>query len=228
MYKKLNILGLASLMVLMLGVSAHATPITGTFTISSVGTSSAVVPVRLNGTQTFAFNSQAVALDFTNSRKPNGLFNSTPGVPGNFLVTSATGDFNAFAALIGQIKDFAYSGLGNSTYVNPNHTAVTSWEVASSVSPSEHLSVTLTSVSIMASTPGTLSLSGNVVFNITGCAFSCGFSPTAGVFTLFASQKADVFSFSADNAVPHVPEPITVSLLGLGLVGLGIVKRIKG
>src|SRR5262245_18401294 len=119
----LNLLGLVAF-ILIAGVSAQATPIVGGFTISYTNHAT-VVPVRLNGTQTFNFaNPQAVALDFTNTKNANNIYQSTPGVAGDFVVSTATGDFSTFLGSLGKIMDFAWTGNGNANYVNPNHGAL--------------------------------------------------------------------------------------------------------
>jgi hypothetical protein len=59
----------------------------------------------------------------------------------------------------------------------------------------------------------------------TGIADIPGFDPTPGTYILSFDASGTAFSFAAANGVHGVPEPLTLTLLGAGLVGLFGLKR---
>jgi hypothetical protein len=81
-------------------------------------------------------------------------------------------------------------------------------------------SFTLENMVITQQTTSTLALIG------TGTISGNGFDPTDGFWTFTANKNATSLSFS--SGTNSVPEPGLVALFAIGLLGMGLSKKIKG
>lgn len=123
------------------------------------------------------------------------------------IVTTAAGDF---VPAVGATASFSHLN-----FAPPNTPIEPLWTVT--VGPTTY-SFDLSDVTVDLQTAAELNLSGN------GTLMAPGFDDTPGEWT-FSGQNGNVFfTFSAITSVP-IPEPGTGLLLGLGLFGLGVVRR---
>jgi hypothetical protein len=134
---------------------------------------------------------------------------ATPGVAGQIFITSASGDFANLTGLTGLIKDFTFAGAGSASY------PLTPILAFKSV-----LDVTFDLLTVQVVDQG-VDQNGNAFLQLagTGVFHKPGFDATAGTFILTANQAGSTFSFSASEISQGtpIPEPATLSLLGLGL-----------
>jgi hypothetical protein len=206
----------AGLAVFALGASAA--PLSGA--ISSVGT------LCLGSSPTTSTSAQCSAQDVSQLRYfdyinggTSGL-TPTPGVPGNLMFLTASGDLTPLVGQTGRINDFAIPGPGDalSTFspVNPLWTATGS--------DGSTYSYVLSSLSsIDRSSPNAIDVrgTGNICRNGTDCnLFSFIFTTQNAVGSIRTT-----FSLSQSGFAAVVPEPGSLTLLGLGLVGLAFATR---
>jgi hypothetical protein len=152
----------------------------------------------------------------------------SPGVPGVFLVNSASGSFAALLGDEGTIRDFNYvDAVGSGNFPAP---PVLAFEVAPGVTVDLLSIINFTTICASGcdvsngagNLNSTLLISGTIVFH------QAGFEDTPGFFGFQGGQGSGNFSFAAQNsAVAPVPEPTSVLLLGLGLTGLVVGRRLK-
>ncbi|MEO0974366.1 MAG: PEP-CTERM sorting domain-containing protein [Pseudomonadota bacterium] len=206
--KKTAIL-LAGVIGLGLAGAANAMFLQGALSISSApvppNTTGPVIPVDAMGMQLDGFNG-ATGLDFTTTGE------LSPGERGAIIVDSATGDFVPFNGDSGTISDFSFTGAGNADYPAP---PISGFELFAG-----GLSFDLTSIDVEFQNDTFLILSGDGMFN------AAGFDPTPGTFEFTANEAGMTFSFSISQAT--IPEPAPLALIGLGIVMLGMRRRLFG
>jgi hypothetical protein len=173
---------------------SEAAPLTGSFSISGN-----FLPVDALGNVVGL--DAATGLDFIGLISNLGV--SDGGIPGNFLVNSARGDFAPLLGSIGAIKDLNFSS---------SFTPIIAFETVGWLTP---LTFDLNTISVVMQTANFLALTGTGVFHYLGVS-------QAGVFNLSANSFDGTFSFSASEGVP---EPASMALLATGLGVAAIVRR---
>lgn len=185
------------------------------FTAALCVLSSAASAVTINGSIAFG---TAPGASWTPTPEPTATTANATGVNFN---EATSGVYSGFSGLVSTADGDYLSTIGegvifNDFTFNPLTSGTNLWSFTSG---GNSYSFNMTSVTIVNQDASSIGLKGFGLANATG------FDETFGTWVLTLNNSGGSFSFSSSAAV--VPEPALALLLGTGLIGFGVARKMR-